>query len=263
MKELLSREHAGVLEPFTSPTALLAFDYDGTLSPLVPQRERAGMRPETIRLFKDVCERFPTVVISGRELDDVAPRLGGAPVQDIVGNHGAEQGNGAGRGSELHASLMQEVQAALRLALAGLPPVDIEDKRISLSVHLPGAEEEMASRLVLTRLTPVVQGFGTALRVVPGHRVVNIVPAEAPTKGDALARLVTARGAAPVLFVGDDVTDEDVFRLQAPWLVGVRVGRSTESAAEYFVRRQLDVDKLLARLLALRSLSAVPSSAPP
>ena len=55
------------------------------------------------------------------------------------------------------------------------------------------------------------------------------------------------------MYVGDDVTDEDVFRLDQPGrLFTVRVGRSRTSAARYYLRQQQEIDALLEHLVALR-----------
>jgi trehalose 6-phosphate phosphatase len=88
---------------------------------------------------------------------------------------------------------------------------------------------------------------------VPGKRVVNVVPAEAPHKGDAFRQLLRAERAEQALYVGDDDTDEDVFRLEPPDRpVTVRMGPSRRSRAEYFVREQGEIDDLLRMLAAFR-----------
>jgi trehalose 6-phosphate phosphatase len=93
----------------------------------------------------------------------------------------------------------------------------------------------------------------TQVRLVPGKRVLNLVPAEAAHKGEALRHACTRLGCDAAVFVGDDVTDEDVFALRRPppRLLGVRVGRSVRSCAPYYVRDQDEVDELLQRLLEL------------
>jgi trehalose-6-phosphatase len=58
-----------------------------------------------------------------------------------------------------------------------------------------------------------------------------------------------------VLYVGDDVTDEDVFQLAVPWLTGVRIGYSPQTAAAYFLPVQHDIDALLACLVRDRPLA--------
>lgn len=90
-------------------------------------------------------------------------------------------------------------------------------------------------------------------RVVGGKRVRNVTVPGAPDKGDALLRLLRRGGYERVIFVGDDETDEDVFRLApAVPLVGVAVGRRRRSAAGHFLRGQADVARLLALLGTLR-----------
>ena len=66
MRDLLARVNAGVLQQLAWSRALLAFDFDGTLAPIVADRDRAAMRARTRRLFERVCARYPVAVISGR-----------------------------------------------------------------------------------------------------------------------------------------------------------------------------------------------------
>ena len=54
------------------------------------------------------------------------------------------------------------------------------------------------------------------MRVIPGKLVINVVPDAAPSKGDALVALRDRTEADIAMYVGDDVTDEDVFRLDQP-----------------------------------------------
>jgi trehalose 6-phosphate phosphatase len=90
-------------------------------------------------------------------------------------------------------------------------------------------------------------------RIVGGKRVLNAVVRAAPDKGEALDRLVRRGGYERVLFVGDDDTDEDVFRFPATVpLLGVAVGRRRQSAAAYYLRRQGDVARLLSVLERMR-----------
>ena len=54
-------------------------------------------------------------------------------------------------------------------------------------------------------------------------------------------------------YLGDDVTDEDVFEIDQPGrLLSVRIGESIGSAAKFFLRRQSEVDRLLSKLVMLR-----------
>ena len=84
--------------------------------------------------------------------------------------------------------------------------------------------------------------------------VINVVPHDAPDKGDALVRLCQENIAEYAVFVGDDVTDEDAFaRTGQCRVLGIRVGRSSTSRAQYYLRTQLEMDELLALLVSLRT----------
>jgi trehalose 6-phosphate phosphatase len=246
MRYLLARENAEVLAQFASSRALLAFDFDGTLAPIVSQREKARMRPSTGNLFAKLCKLYPCAVISGRSRRDVAERFSKIPVKYVIGNHGLEPGKQSKK-------LEREIARAHRdldEALVGWGGIDIEDKCYSLSVHYRKSRRKTLARKAIYE---AVAALPVPLRVVPGKLVINVIPKEAPNKGDALLELRTAEHADTALFVGDDVTDEDVFEIDQPGrLLSVRVGESKTSSAAYYLRNQQDIDRLLARLVELR-----------
>jgi trehalose 6-phosphate phosphatase len=247
VKPLLAQENAHLLGQLASPQALLAFDFDGTLAPIVAHREEAHMRPRTRSLFALVCERFACAVISGRSRSDVGQRLAGAQVKYVIGNHGLEAPQSVLAWHEE----MQDVRARLESALTLVPGVDVEDKGFSLTIHYRRATAKRGARMAIRA---AVAALPYRLRTIPGKLVVNLVPADAPHKGDALLQTLRETGAQIALYVGDDVTDEDVFLLNPnPGIVGVRIGVSKTSAAGFYLRDQREIDALLTRLLALSS----------
>ncbi len=90
MKPLLAPQQQKILARFARGRVLLAFDFDGTLAPLVAKASDAAMRPRTARLFNAVAHRYPCVIVTGRRARDIRRRLGNAPVAAVVGNHGAD-----------------------------------------------------------------------------------------------------------------------------------------------------------------------------
>ena len=246
MKDLLSRRNVGVLAEMAWSRVLLAFDFDGTLAPIVVDRGAAAMRPRTSMLFAKVCAVYPCAVISGRSRRDVSSRLGGAAAAYIVGNHGLEPS------SELASSARMTARAfpLLERALQSVPGVDIENKTYSIAVHFRRSRRKIAARGAIEK---AVLELPLRVRVIAGKQVVNVIPAAAPNKGDALLELRQSARADTALYVGDDVTDEDVFRLDEPGrLLTVRIGASRSSGAAYFLRRQREIDKMLAALWNLR-----------
>ncbi|MEJ7596613.1 MAG: trehalose-phosphatase [Kofleriaceae bacterium] len=110
---------------------LLAFDFDGTLAPIVADREQAQMRARTRTLFTSTCALYPSAVISGRSQRDVTARLRGMGVRYVVGNHGIEPGANI-------ASFERDiavVRPVLARCLSDVQGVEIEDARYTLAVH--------------------------------------------------------------------------------------------------------------------------------
>lgn len=243
MKALLAREGRQLLEELRRPGTLFVFDFDGTLSPIVSDRTRARMTRRTGRLLAALATTRPVAILSGRGLDDLAPRLEGVPARWLVGGHGAEW-----PGDARPRALLRRVagwRRTLRRRLSAVEGIDVEDKGRSLSVHWRNAPDPAAAAVAVARAAAGLPGA----TLVEGKRVLSVVPDDAPDKGDALARLVAESGCARVLFIGDDVTDESAFRARLPVpAVMVRVGRDARSAASWFVRTRADVDGLVARL---------------
>ena len=246
MRYLLSSRNVGVLAQLAWSRVLLAFDFDGTLAPIVPDRTGASMRKRTCQLFARACALYPCAVISGRSQSDVLSRLAGAAVKYVVGNHGLEPG------TELASFARETARAAplLRQALVSCAGIDVEDKRYSLAVHYRRSRHKRDARDAIGN---AVAALPCRMRIVPGKQVVNLVPEGAPHKGDAVTQLRKLAQADTALYVGDDLTDEDVFALDQPGrLLTVRVGASRSSAAAYFLRSQREIDTVLSKLSALR-----------
>ncbi len=247
MKNILSAPNVEIVAQVAWSRVLLAFDFDGTLAPIVQDRSAATMRPSTARLFARVCELYPCAVISGRSRADIRRRLGRAAPSFIVGNHGVEFGamNGA------HRELVADAQSRLETELAGCAGLEFEDKTYSLSIHYRKSRRRRQAR---ERIEHAIARLQLPVRTIHGKAVVNVLPSRAPHKGDALIRLRDAAGTDTALFVGDDLTDEDIFALDQPGrLLTIRIGASRVSAANFYVRSQRDIDTLLTLLARRRT----------
>lgn len=224
---------------------LVAFDFDGTLAPIVEDPGQVEMLPRTRTLLAEVARRYPCAVISGRERADLAARLQGIPLVALVGNHGADLVPLAR--SQLQ--LLRFWHGQLTRQLASFRGVQVEDKGASLAVHYRRSREKKQVRAALQEITAGLAG----LRLIWGKQVLNLLPAGAPHKGAALETLRSRHGCDTALYVGDDDTDEDVFMLDQPGrLLTVRVEEREDSAAQYFLRDQAEIDLLLEALLDAR-----------
>jgi trehalose 6-phosphate phosphatase len=245
VKYLFSHANQDLLEMFAWSNVLLAFDYDGTLAPLVSAPARATMRVSTRHWLGRASRLYPCVVISGRARGDTLGRLRGVEVCRVVGNHGAEPSPG-------EAGMRRRVRQWLPLLNSRLSRhqgVVVEDKGLSVAVHYRQARQRnVARRAILTAARSLED-----VRIMGGKLVVNLLVPDAPHKGLALERERSHFACDTVIYVGDDETDEDVFRLDRPGrLLSIRVGRKRASAAPYYIRDQAQIDRLLEALVALR-----------
>lgn len=226
------------------PLTLLAFDFDGTLAPIVARPEHAAMRESTRIRLAELASMRPVAIISGRALADIQSRVAGVPATAIVGNHGIEP---SPQMATARATVARWLPVLTR-EVAALAGVVIENKGHSLSIHYRHAD---AGDDALAAIRASVAGLGAGVRTVEGIEVLNLIPVGAPNKGDALQRLRREQGAATVLYVGDEDTDEDAFAtLDNDTSLGIRVGVTEASRARYFVPGQDDIEALLDLLLA-------------
>ena len=83
MQYLLSRASRPILTRLARERTLCAFDFDGTLSPIVDHPDRAGMRARTRKLLGGLAALYPCIVISGRARSDVLGKLRGVKLARV------------------------------------------------------------------------------------------------------------------------------------------------------------------------------------
>jgi trehalose 6-phosphate phosphatase len=247
VKYILGREGRALLAQFAVSRVLVAFDFDGTLAPIVAHRNRAVMPSSSKRLLTRLCALYPSAIISGRSRTDVRSRLTGIRVPHVVGNHGIEPA----RSISQHAQSMRSLAKELRTLFALHLDIDVEDKGYSLAIHYRNCSSRAAARRFILA---TLRRYERQIRIVGGKEVLNVLPEGAPNKGTALLDIVRKQEQERAIYIGDDVTDEDVFNLHnSTPLLTVRIGRSATSAAGYYLRYQTEIDALMAELIRLRA----------
>ncbi|RZI42717.1 trehalose-phosphatase [Herbaspirillum sp. HC18] len=250
MQPLFSEAGVRRLHDIAGPGLLCAFDFDGTLAPIVPRPEQAWIPRELAARLQHLSGYAPLAVITGRSLENIRSRLPFEP-DFIVGNHGQEGLPGWEARAADHERICSAWMSQLARSLDSRPEasgIELEDKRYSLSVHYRRAPGPEQAREFLDAL---FLALDPQPRVVAGKYVYNLVPGDACHKGDALEHLMQACGAKTALYAGDDVTDEDVFRIKRPGLLSVRIEPDANSAAEFYIPRFEDMARLLDDLAAL------------
>ena len=212
-------------------------DFDGTLT-------RLRREPDAVRLgtgMRSVLESWRDAgavvgVVSGRELADVETRAGISGIW-YAGGHGYDLRGPRGR--VISFATARDEKRAKRVAnwlagrLRGIRGIRIEAKRASVSVHYRQASPAAARRA--EQLVREALAREPKLRLMHGKRVWELLPAKRVDKSTAVRRLLKeelSRNGDFVAYLGDDATDETVFR-QMRRGITVSVGGSEKTAARY------------------------------
>ena len=222
---------------------LLASDYDGVLARLRDDPSAAVPEPGVADLLAELAavDGVTVALVSGRGVEDLRRTSGLTGPFRWIGSHGAEfdgplTGDLAARRDELVAALAPLVDA--------VPGARLEVKPAAVAVHVRTVADPAAGRARLERAASAAGPHHTAK---PGKDVLELAVTDAD-KGTALLRLARELSADRVLYLGDDVTDEDAFRALGADGVGVKVGDGP-TAAGHRVEDLDGVRALLDRLV--------------
>lgn len=250
MRHLFSAAGRDALAALMRRRPLLAFDFDGTLAPIVPRpRDARISRPVAAQLAR-LARRLPVAIVSGRAVADLRGRLGFEP-GFVFGSHGAEDAADAAATEVLARGLdaLRSRIAAHRGAIDGAG-VFVEDKGASIALHYRLAPDRDCARAAIDALQ---LKDDPQLHVFSGKMVENVVAADAPDKAAAVRSLVERSNCDSAFFAGDDVNDEPVFTAAPPHWLTVRIGRDDprsrarfflDSPAEMAVALQTMIDEL-------------------
>jgi trehalose 6-phosphate phosphatase len=244
---LLSAEGRAELRRLARCNTLYAFDFDGTLAPIVADPAQARAEERVTRPLAQLARLVPVAVISGRAQRDLIERLP-PEVAFLIGNHGNE-GLPTQRDDRLLADTTRLWRVVLepQLRVPEASGVMLEDKGQSLALHYRAAPDPVkAAALVRT----LAQQLTPAPIVIDGKMVLNLLPPGSITKFEALSELARHTGVECVLFVGDDDTDEIVFERAPPHWTTVRIDAVGTSRARFFLDEQASVELVLGHLLA-------------
>jgi trehalose 6-phosphate phosphatase len=243
MTYLFTAKGRDTLHAFVDPATLYTFDLDGTLAPIVSEPSGIAIPEEVRQCLIQLNRLAPVAVITGRARADALNHLGFTP-RFLVGNHGAEGLPGAAATARDFTLLCQEWKAQLDWMLPDMAAlgIDLEEKGQTLALHYRKAADQVAAQ---EELLAAIDRLHPAPRVVSGIFVKNLAPAQAPHKGMALETLMKHLSCTRAIFVGDDVTDEDVFKLYNPSILGIRIGSSEDSSALFYLQGQHELIRLL------------------
>lgn len=235
---------------------LVALDFDGNVSPHVDDPEAARALPDAARAIErlSALDRTSVALVSGRAIASLVAVSGVGEDVLLSGSHGGEYRMEAGAPplalSAEELDVVARLGAILREVAAAHPGTEVESKPAGHALHLRGADADTAldaQHTVRRRVLAELPGITAR----PGKDVEEF-SVLAATKGDAIVRLRDHVGASAVFYSGDDLTDEDAFRVLQVGDVGVKVGPG-DTLAPFRVPAPAEVAEVLVRLVELRS----------
>jgi trehalose 6-phosphate synthase/phosphatase len=231
----------------------ILLDYDGTLVPFTRLPSEASpdnaVRDMLSRLTSDA--RNHVIVISGRDLSSLDRWLGAMPLT-LVAEHGASfkmRNNTWQQLVSVSDLWKDEIRRIMQLFVIRCAGSFVEEKTNTIAWHYRNTQSGLGfsrSRELLNTLSQLIQN--TTLQVIDGNKVVEVRIAGFD-KGATALKIVNEQDPDFVLCIGDDTTDEDMFKALEGEAYTIKVNNGA-SAAQYTILSQLQVLPLLNKLIA-------------
>ncbi|XP_019437611.1 PREDICTED: probable trehalose-phosphate phosphatase J [Lupinus angustifolius] len=264
-----------IMESSKGKQIVMFLDYDGTLSPIVEDPDRAFMSNSMRKTVRKLARCFPTAIVTGRCKDKVYNfvRLAelyyaGSHGLDIKGPTRSSKYNKDRKGETLHFQpasqflpMIDELYQRLVDKTKSVPGAMVENNKFCVSVHFRCVDEKKWSELA-HQVKSVLKDY-PKLRLTQGRKVLEIRPTIKWDKGKALEFLLESLGLAhcndvfPV-YIGDDQNDEDAFKKlrDRGQGFGILVSKfPKETSAYYSLQEPKEVMDFLQRLVEWKEVS--------
>jgi trehalose 6-phosphate phosphatase len=233
-------------------------DYDGVLTPIVSHPDLAVLSEEMREVLNRLAAATTVAVLSGRDVADVRGKIQ-VPGIYYAGSHGFDVISPSGEAVVderldrfgVYLDPLDKATEMLEQQLGSVPGAQVERKRFAIAVHYRRVADEDYPKIeaAVEATAPEVP----LLRVAGGKKIFEFRPDFDWDKGRALDWLLDQIGldryAVTPLYLGDDVTDEDAFRVVQKRGVGIVVGRDGEASHAHYALEDTDeVGSFLSRL---------------
>ena len=230
---------------------LIMLDYDGTLAAFRRDPEKASPTTEVKNMLRKLCddERNTVVINSGRDHRTLDKWLGDLPLS-FAAEHGAfYKENGEWHENVEPQAWDERLMSILREFEDKTPNSRLEVKATAVAWHYRKVDNWIGifrAQQLMHALIPICSQNN--LQIMRGNKIVEVKPAEY-SKGSEVQRILNQRSYDFILAIGDDVTDEDMFRALPEEAVTIKVGYACDDA-RYNLLGQKDVLPFLNNLLS-------------
>lgn len=244
-----------ILKKNSGQKIALFLDFDGTLVPIQKDPEQCFLSKKfkTQLLGLSNSTRFHLIILSGRSLSDIKKRVG---IRKIYygGNHGLDISGPNLRFTHPKALAshldIESVSCRLKKEIANIHGAWIENKKYSVSLHFRSVTKEDIPR-VKNVFHAVADEFieQERLSVIKGKKVIELAPCVQWNKGSAVLWILRhLEDKCMPLYIGDDQTDETAFKTLNKKGIAIRIGRSKETAAHYYLKGYWEMPRLLQQI---------------
>lgn len=200
----------------SSRKRLLLLDYDGTLVPFSQNPDQAVPGPGLVELLKGLSEAKENEVylISGRSSSWLEKHFGKLPLH-LIAEHGARYKQKHGEWItevQTHNEWREQVHNIMEMYVRRCANSSVEEKEFSMVWHYRNCNVEQG-KLRANELTSELNEYirNRHLQVLMGNKIVE-VRQSGINKGSFIKRVIEADKHDYIFAVGDDRTDEDMFR---------------------------------------------------
>ncbi|PWS29535.1 bifunctional alpha,alpha-trehalose-phosphate synthase (UDP-forming)/trehalose-phosphatase [Pedobacter yonginense] len=232
----------------TTKNRVFFLDYDGTLVDFAGNIDEASPDEELYDLIENLTidKRNKVIIISGRRHETLEDWFGHLKV-DLIAEHGAwqkAQGENWNSLPLLTDQWKQEIKSQLETYTDRTPGSFIEEKSYSLVWHYRKAEDglgELRANEIVSHMRILAADKG--LQLMPGNKVIEFKNMEV-NKGKAALNWLHNKNPDFILALGDDHTDEDIFKALPNDAFTIKVGNNL-SEAKYYLNDFKEVRQLL------------------
>lgn len=240
---------------------ILCTDYDGTLVKIKKTPSLAILSKPRFELLKRLADNsnINLVIVSGRSHNSLNSLV---PIKNvtIISNHGfrisSAQFNWIHPGVSKIFNTMRRVYPILKCELNIFEGVFVEDKEITLTLHYRNVNSNLI-RGIKTKVNEIIKQYSKNLKITTGKKILEIRPDIAWNKGLAVNKFLAGNQLEKdknlIIYIGDDKTDEDAFGILHDKALTIKVGKSKNTSAGYYLLNVNDVYKLLKLMETIRN----------
>jgi len=256
VKSLL-RTYPKLVRQLSGKHLLLLLDYDGTLTPIKNTPEQAFMSERVKVLLRKLSYRPHTTIgiVSGRDFNDLKKKIG---LKNLIyaSNHGFKiQGRGMRFETKVPALTLKELNAFcmdIARKIHNIKGALVEKKRFSFVLHyrLVNAKDLVQLKELFYKSFKGYKDHGFRLKA--GKKIIEVLPPIAWNKGEAvryILRKIPKHDKVTTIYIGDDKTDEDAYKVLSGKNITVKVGKDSVSCAKYYLSAPDKVYEFLDSLL--------------